>query len=66
MSVILIGMGIIPRERREVRLRRIANVGKWKRGFMAINLINDYKILLGNGDGEGRVRVCGRQQWQWW
>ena len=59
MSATLIGVGIILREGREGRLRRIANVGKWKKGFMAINLIYDYKILHGIGDGEGRVQGWG-------
>jgi len=38
-------VGIILGEGRERTLRRIANVGKWKRGFMAI----DADVTMGGG-----------------
>jgi hypothetical protein len=58
MSAIIILVGIILGEGREGMLRRIANVGKCRRGFMAINLISKYNILLSK-------MTSTRPSW-WW
>jgi hypothetical protein len=45
MSAILILVGIILGEGREGMMMSISHVGKCQRGFVAINLISEYKMM---------------------
>jgi hypothetical protein len=49
MSAVLIWVGIIMGEGREGMMMSISHVGKCQRGFVAINLISEYKMMTPMG-----------------